>query len=767
MADSSKSGVFAFDQFRLDGDNLMLYRDGVEVPIPPKVAKTLAVLVESAGTIISKEEVIDRVWDDSIVEESNLTQYLYLLRKVLGNMPDGRPYIETLRRRGYRFNGEVERIPEEKAQPAPVAKPRPQPDPALAFSGVEREGNVLRLVDWKPSEPARVEPGSPTELLPQGSATTSLPKARSIWPRLALAAGALLFISGITFFLWPKIMPAATIAEEPHRERTVTRLTNGPIPAGATISPDGNLFTYHESDGETSYLYIQQTGQSTRVEIERSTDKYFGGKTFAPDGQSLYYACVSGKTRVASVYRIPVMGGSAVKIIDNIHGNVSISPDGKEIIFTRLNKKTNDTALVIANSDGRAERVFLERKTPTLIGPSPSWSPDGKTIVFNEYQSGERAYGNHRIMIADVATARAAPLSDERWDGITRLIWAPDGSGIAILGTRHNDSNSTRRDQVYFVSYPKGVSHRVTTEGNRNEPDSLGITKKGDILTVPFTRSSQIWVMNGDGNAASATQLTRGAADGRAGLATLPDGRFAYLARTAEEINIMVANADATNTKQIATGLDFVEELRADPQGKFLIFSSPRDGRSRMFRVDIDGSGAQHLTSGVTTDVDSTVSPDGKTLIFDAQGFDNGIENYTLMRMPVEGGDPTVFKKGFILPTFSPDGSLLSCVNLETSELTILSASDGAEIERYKMRPYSVWNYGIPWTPDGSGLVYIVSEKGTSNLWLQPRDGSSPRSLTNFTSGEIYRFAYTRDGSKIYIARGYPSQDAILIKNYR
>jgi hypothetical protein len=61
----------------------MLYRDDEELSLAPKVVKTLAVLVVQAGTIISKDGLIERVWDDSIVEESNLTQYLYLLRKTL------------------------------------------------------------------------------------------------------------------------------------------------------------------------------------------------------------------------------------------------------------------------------------------------------------------------------------------------------------------------------------------------------------------------------------------------------------------------------------------------------------------------------------------------------------------------------------------------------------------------------------------------------------------------------------------------------------
>src|SRR6185369_11747426 len=105
MANGNGHRIYVFDEFRLDYAKLMLYRDGHEVLLPPKVIKTLAVLIENSGEILSKDELLERVWEGSIVEESNLSQCLYLLRKTLGDGPVGKPYIETLRRRGYRFNG--------------------------------------------------------------------------------------------------------------------------------------------------------------------------------------------------------------------------------------------------------------------------------------------------------------------------------------------------------------------------------------------------------------------------------------------------------------------------------------------------------------------------------------------------------------------------------------------------------------------------------------------------------------------------------------
>src|SRR4029450_6419553 len=73
---------------------------------------TLLALIERRGKIVSKDELLQAVWPDTGVEESNLFVYLSGLRKTLGTLQDGRPYVETLRRRGYRVNGEVHLVDE-------------------------------------------------------------------------------------------------------------------------------------------------------------------------------------------------------------------------------------------------------------------------------------------------------------------------------------------------------------------------------------------------------------------------------------------------------------------------------------------------------------------------------------------------------------------------------------------------------------------------------------------------------------------------------
>lgn len=93
----------------------MLYRGGREVSLPPMAAKTLSVLVQNAGEIVKKQDLMNVIWDDSIVEESNLSHYLYILRKTLGLRSDGTAFIETLRRRGYRFTAPVSVVQSSRA----------------------------------------------------------------------------------------------------------------------------------------------------------------------------------------------------------------------------------------------------------------------------------------------------------------------------------------------------------------------------------------------------------------------------------------------------------------------------------------------------------------------------------------------------------------------------------------------------------------------------------------------------------------------------
>src|SRR5262249_38157360 len=102
---------YQFGPFQLDPAEHRLLRNGVEVSLQLKAFETLRLLVENAGRLIKKEELLRQVWPDTLVEENNLNKNVSVLRKALRAHSTGGAYIETIPRVGYRFVAPVSNIP--------------------------------------------------------------------------------------------------------------------------------------------------------------------------------------------------------------------------------------------------------------------------------------------------------------------------------------------------------------------------------------------------------------------------------------------------------------------------------------------------------------------------------------------------------------------------------------------------------------------------------------------------------------------------------
>jgi TolB-like protein/Tfp pilus assembly protein PilF len=106
MASSSQ---YEFGSYRLDMPGGTLFRGGNRVALQPKAAVLLITLVEAAGRVLSREQLLLQVWPGSVVEEGSLSSHISMLRKILGTAPNGHDFIETLPKRGYRFAADVKR----------------------------------------------------------------------------------------------------------------------------------------------------------------------------------------------------------------------------------------------------------------------------------------------------------------------------------------------------------------------------------------------------------------------------------------------------------------------------------------------------------------------------------------------------------------------------------------------------------------------------------------------------------------------------------
>jgi len=115
MRNRQDKRFYSFGAFRIDVTERVLFGERGAVPLTPKVFDTLLLLVENNNHVLGKQELIERIWPDSFVEDNNLAQNISILRKALGQSPGGQDYIQTVPKRGYRFVAEVREDWEEGA----------------------------------------------------------------------------------------------------------------------------------------------------------------------------------------------------------------------------------------------------------------------------------------------------------------------------------------------------------------------------------------------------------------------------------------------------------------------------------------------------------------------------------------------------------------------------------------------------------------------------------------------------------------------------
>ena len=157
--------TYQFGPFRLQVDRRRLLRDGEPVALSPKALETLLALVEHRDRVLTKDELLQRIWGDTVVEEGGLTRNISVLRKALGESPDDHRYIVTVPGRGYRFVADAAVVGElAEDEPAPVPESVPG-DAASAPAGAAwpwrrvaarcRRRACRRRADLRPAVAAR------------------------------------------------------------------------------------------------------------------------------------------------------------------------------------------------------------------------------------------------------------------------------------------------------------------------------------------------------------------------------------------------------------------------------------------------------------------------------------------------------------------------------------------------------------------------------------------------------------------------------------
>ncbi len=469
--------AFEFSPFRLEPATRRLLRGGDPLPLTPKSFDTLLVLVQNRDRVVEKSEVMRLVWPDTVVEEANLAQHVFTLRKTLGDSPDGARFIATVPKRGYRFVAEVREVPNgngaaASALVAPAAwgtagRVRGTRPWALA-AGLAAAAAALAGIGYHVGHnQAREDPPPLVQRLTFRRGT--LRSAR-------FAPGGRSIVYSAT---WDG-QPAQVFLASPDSPESMSL---GPAEADLlAVSAAGELALLLDAPrlnammGDRATLArLPLTGGTPRPMLENVL-----AADWSPDGRSLAVVREIGKARKRLEY--PVGTVLHETIPSDCILSPRVSPDGARVAFFECNKPSGPSYLSVVDRAGRKQRVLA---APIVGGLA--WSPAGDEVW---YTGGTSAFFPELRAVTlggrDRLVARlSGRLEDVSRDGRVLVSRGAPTSGIAgrapgasrerdlswLEGSVAVDLTEDGRDILFGEHLEGGGVHgRIYTRGTDGSP---------------------------------------------------------------------------------------------------------------------------------------------------------------------------------------------------------------------------------------------------------------------------------------------------------
>lgn len=680
-----------FGSFRFDLRNGLLFRNGREVPLPPRALGVLALLVRRSGQVVTKQELLDAVWKGVIVEEASLKEAISSLRQILGDDPRQPVYIQTIHRRGYRF----------------LATPDVAVSPTEASSG-QSSGSGGR---------------------------GSVPRRR-VAPVMAavLIAGALIGCAW-WWHLRARSQPVGAVLRFTISPPGGDTLANMDTPIVA-MARDGSRFAFVTRHGDTTLLYLRRLDRPAPMLIAGSAGAE--APFFSPDGRWLGF-CADGMLKIVQIGRgapisltplrdcegaswgragsivfgsesglwsIAASGGTPTPLtrVNAADGEVGhwwpdILPDGA-IVFTVWKSVLNDAQLAILRPGARTYRIIYKG------GSDPHYLP-GRLVVAEESGAATLPFDLSSGTIRGAPLAADGHVAVETFMGVAQIAVAANGSRVSFAGSGRAYSASLDWADAAGRITPSGLPTRAYGDA------ALSRNGKWLAATINGAHSHDVWV----GNLKRGSLIRLTAHGLNSDPIWSPNGRWVTYASTLRgQVSIWRRRADGSGAPHLLmAGTEPRWPNSYSPDGSRLAytFSTSSQGDS-LGILELEGRrGAVSLADAPGNQTDAQISPDGRWLAYlsDASGRFPGDYQVFLRALPRpgpawpisigSGEDPFWAPNGRIL--YYQDGNVIWAVSLGFSTVPVKPVI-GTPRKLFVMP--GVQLCGV--SPDGKHLLLIV-----------------------------------------------------------
>ena len=729
--------VVRFGTFEVDLRLGELRKNGIRVKLTGQPFQILVILLEHPGDLVTREQLQRRLWpSDTFVDfDRGLNAAINRVREALGDSAENPRFVETLPRRGYRFI-------------APLVDSRPA---RATLPAAESNVSPAQTV----TSPGALPASEASERRPVSRRSNYYSVEYQYWQSWLVAVALLSRLSRRS-------------SEWDFQAMKLSRVTQSGNAVNVAISPDGRYVVYALREGEKQSLNVRQVATGSDVQILPPDEVLIWSLTFSPDANYIdFVRSEKPDFTDTHLYRMPVLGGTPhLAMQGGIDFGSSYSPDGRQFAFLRVaNSGHGKVDVLIAKADGSDERVLATRPyRDEDIGVA--WSPDGKTVAFTTSEATKKLRSSlWAISVADGSVREIYSTPDP----IGRPRWLPDGSGLlAPIG----NAGQAFRGQLWFISYPKGEARRLTNDLMDYQLCCLDLTPDGKTLVdTELATVSNLWLAP-VGNTAKAKQITtKEFAVG--GFSWMPDGRIIF---ASQDGNLYAVNQDGSGRTRLTPDDSSNWDPSVCGDGRYIVYAAYREQKRGIWRMSADGSNPIRIADE-TFAIGPQCSPDGKWVVY-VRG-----PSWTPVKVPITGAKPPEvlaqdFGNGYWHPLrISPDGKrIMYLASPEPPEnpsspsasnpyqLKVIPSDGGADLYKFDW-PASA---SAPrWAPAGDAVEYALTRSGVTNIWRQKLGGGPPKQITNFESGLIFDFDWSRDGRQLALTRGSESSDVILISNFR